>query len=297
MSTPVASCEQPHDPSDRGIEKKRRPAWREAYKLDYKLPFFVIDTVPWVNRPEQFEAFIEQIEAKSINPGIIVIDTLARSMVGMNENDSMDAGLVIAAMDAVRDHFECTVILIHHSGKDDSRGARGSSAFFGGFDVIYEVTAAIETKAAKITCKKMKDADDAPDLYIKGYSYKVKEGDSLVFKSVKASEYRELTRSQYDVTRQDVGAALLKLMAYPPRGIPTRVLATELIPFVEDETEEDHRHREDSLMRRLNKRAKSDLRAYIVSHQDDRQIKWGVPRDHEEDTPSTATDNEPAWSD
>lgn len=264
-----------------GIAKQRRPAWRQANKISGKLPFKLIKSVPWIGQIDECTAFIKQLEDQGLKPDIIIFDTLARAMVGMNENDAMDAGRAIAAIDAIRDHFACTVILVHHSGKDDARGARGSSAFLGGFDVMYQLEATPDALAVKVTCKKMKDAEEAPPLYLKGYKY----GKSLVFRSVHASEYRDLTRSQYDVTRSDVGKALDKIMAYPPRGVVTRVLASELIPYVEDELPDDRRYREDGMVRRLNKRGKTDLRAYLVSDPGESPIRWGIPKESSPTTP------------
>ena len=54
----------------------------------------------------------------------VVIDTLARAMPGADENSAQEVGLVIAGCDLVRDELGCTVIPIHHSGKDLTRGAR-----------------------------------------------------------------------------------------------------------------------------------------------------------------------------
>lgn len=58
----------------------------------------------------------------------IVIDTLARSMVGADENSAKDAAIVIAAADALRSVNEACVLLVHHSGYDATH-ARGSTAF------------------------------------------------------------------------------------------------------------------------------------------------------------------------
>ena len=63
---------------------------------------------------------------------MVIIDTLARAMPGADENSAQEVGLVIAGCDLVRDALECTVVPIHHSGKDVARGARGTPKLCGG---------------------------------------------------------------------------------------------------------------------------------------------------------------------
>lgn len=71
--------------------------------------------------------------------GFIVLDTLARCMVGGDENSARDAGMVI---DAVTQLMYATpdrrgvVLGVHHTGKD-GKTLRGSSAFESGVDTVY----------------------------------------------------------------------------------------------------------------------------------------------------------------
>ncbi len=73
--------------------------------------------------------------------GFIVFDTLARCMVGADENSAKDCGLVVDALTRLR---ECTpagrgvVLGVHHSGKD-GKTFRGSSVFEAGADTVYSV--------------------------------------------------------------------------------------------------------------------------------------------------------------
>ncbi len=49
-------------------------------------------------------------------------------------------GLVIAAADQIREELSCAVEIVHHEGKDEDRGARGTSALRGAWDAAYRVT-------------------------------------------------------------------------------------------------------------------------------------------------------------
>lgn len=96
---------------------------------------------------------------KAFGPvSFVVVDTYARAMVGGNENDSKDAGLVIAHCGRIHKATGALVILVHHSGKEPGSGARGSSALRAAADLEIEVTGGAKSRAATIT--KMKDGED-----------------------------------------------------------------------------------------------------------------------------------------
>ncbi len=60
--------------------------------------------------------------------GLVVFDTLSRSIPGGDENSAVDMTKAVKAADFLRDTFGCATIYVHHSGKDPERGARGHSA-------------------------------------------------------------------------------------------------------------------------------------------------------------------------
>lgn len=64
---------------------------------------------------------------------MIVFDTLARSLIG-DENSTQDMGAAIRAFEEIREATGATVALVHHAGKDTSKGARGSSALRAALD-------------------------------------------------------------------------------------------------------------------------------------------------------------------
>ncbi len=68
---------------------------------------------------------------------VVVIDTLNRSMTG-SENDDKDMAAYTAAADAVRDAFNCLVIIVHHCGHNAER-PRGHSSLLGAVDALIAV--------------------------------------------------------------------------------------------------------------------------------------------------------------
>jgi hypothetical protein len=55
-----------------------------------------------------------------VKPGVVVLDTLNRSIKG-SENAPEDMTAYIRAADLIRDRFNCAVIIIHHCGVDGDR--------------------------------------------------------------------------------------------------------------------------------------------------------------------------------
>jgi 5S rRNA maturation endonuclease (ribonuclease M5) len=75
-----------------------------------------------------------------MRPDLIVVDTLARSTTGAEENSAKDAGIIIENMDRLRvESGGACVLMVHHTGKNTDAGGRGSSAFKGALESEIEV--------------------------------------------------------------------------------------------------------------------------------------------------------------
>ena len=77
---------------------------------------------------------------KGIPIRLIVIDTLAMMMPGGDENSAEDMGRAIAACDDLAAVTGGMVVVVHHAGKDEARGARGWSGLKASMDVEIEAT-------------------------------------------------------------------------------------------------------------------------------------------------------------
>lgn len=100
----------------------------------------------------EIDAFIE--EALDFKPAAVVVDTLSRCMVGGDENNQKDMGLFVFGCEQIQQALDCTVIVIHHTGKaGDSE--RGSSVLRGAADMMISITN--EEGLVKIACGKAKD--------------------------------------------------------------------------------------------------------------------------------------------
>lgn len=72
-------------------------------------------------------------------PVLIVIDTLSRVMAGGDENSAADMTALIRNIDAIREATGAHIMLVHHTGKDTARGARGHSSLRAATDTEIEV--------------------------------------------------------------------------------------------------------------------------------------------------------------
>lgn len=86
---------------------------------------------------------------------LIVMDTFAQVTAGANENSGEDVGVALSQCKRLAQRSGAMVLLVHHSGKDASKGSRGHSSIKAACDVELEVKRNAETRS--ITTTKMKD--------------------------------------------------------------------------------------------------------------------------------------------
>lgn len=145
-----------------GVPRRIR-AWEQMHGQQ-------VDNLWLVNRPvfpvresEVSEVILaaRQITAECGMPvRLVVIDTLARCFGGNDENDARDMGAFIEGCDVIKQKTGATVLVVHHSGKDEAKGARGSSSFRAALDAEYNVKREGEGLALILSCTKMKDAEE-----------------------------------------------------------------------------------------------------------------------------------------
>jgi hypothetical protein len=75
---------------------------------------------------------------------VVCIDTLARAMAGDDENSAKDMAALTGRLKVIADACNAATVVVHHSGKDATRGMRGSSSLFAACDAVVEISAAPE---------------------------------------------------------------------------------------------------------------------------------------------------------
>ena len=117
----------------------RKEAFQQQHLSDHAedVPFFLMPVTLELVREHQ--DLIDAIKTTPDvgTPALIVMDTLNRSYTGSESSDE-DMTNYVRAADAVREAFDCAVLIVHHCGLDEKR-PRGHTALIGAMDAIISV--------------------------------------------------------------------------------------------------------------------------------------------------------------
>lgn len=94
--------------------------------------------------------------------GLVVVDTLNRAAPGVDENSSQDMGRIIEAAADLQRRIGGLVLLVHHAGKDSTKGMRGHSSLHAALDAAIEVRRDGDAREWRIA--KSKDGADAESI-------------------------------------------------------------------------------------------------------------------------------------
>ena len=114
--------------------KARVEAFRQQFQIDRRqdVPFFLQAVT--LDLVRDHVVLIEAVRATlgATKPVAVVLDTLNRSLMGSESSDT-DMSSYVRAADAIRDAFDCSVLVVHHCGINDSR-PRGHTSLTGAAD-------------------------------------------------------------------------------------------------------------------------------------------------------------------
>lgn len=108
---------------------------------------------------EGFDDAVTAIDNLGRDLDLIVIDTLSRHLLQRAENSNDDMAQFINRLELLRHRYECSILVVHHTGKSSQQGARGASALKANIDFSFKVEKA-ENNVCSLSCDKQKDADD-----------------------------------------------------------------------------------------------------------------------------------------
>jgi len=107
-------------------------------------------------RPEWADALVEVVD--ELQPILIVLDTLARSIAGGDENGPRDMGTFIENVERLRSCTRATVLAVHHTPKDGG-SLRGHSSLHGALQTAIECRTT-GTNTFDLYVEKQKDHED-----------------------------------------------------------------------------------------------------------------------------------------
>ena len=144
--------------------KKRWPAWMEWQGIGARDAhrFMIKDRVPFYTDADAWEHVKSDLAELKAKPALIVVDTLTRLITGMDENSAKDASMITNFMEQLARYYECFVLAVHHTGKDQNKGARGSSAFYANMDTV--LSTKLKIGGTEFRVRKQKDADVSDDI-------------------------------------------------------------------------------------------------------------------------------------
>ena len=113
-------------------------------------------------------ALIEAIKVAAEQLGrpvkLVVIDTLSRALAGGNENSPEDMGALVRASDMVRQACGAHLSFVHHSGKDQARGARGHSLLRAATDTEVEISRGEGSEVSLVKVTKQRELEIGDDM-------------------------------------------------------------------------------------------------------------------------------------
>lgn len=143
---------------------KRIKAWKAYHGYVGSAPISILGEAAQLLHSGDVEALLEAITALPDAPVAIIIDTLARAIVGGDENSAKDMGQVVAAIDRIHDVTGAHIMVIHHKARG-AKNARGSTAVPGGMDTTIDLTR--EGQIVTVHCPKQKEAAEFPDMQLR----------------------------------------------------------------------------------------------------------------------------------
>lgn len=144
--------------------RNRLAAFKKHHDITGGLPFVAMPKpINLLNEDADLNAVIELtrfVEAETGLPvAMVIVDTLSRAMAGGNENSPEDMTAIVANCDKIRSETGAHVCIVHHSGKDEARGARGHSSLRAATDTEIEIKRDPEVTQSTVRIAKQRDLE------------------------------------------------------------------------------------------------------------------------------------------
>ena len=150
----------------RGL-RKRAYAWCQKHNSDWgqlsvllsERSVGILDTSELMSLKDDIDKNI----AQHGKPALIIVDTLNRNFGAGDENSNADMGRFIKALEHFQKSYNCSILIVHHSGHSDSGRVRGASALTAAVDAEYCVK--MKRGLIELSCTKMKDEEAPSNVY------------------------------------------------------------------------------------------------------------------------------------
>ena len=138
--------------------RKRLAAYAMHNQVDLStVPMTVLNAAPNLMEKQDAVDVVKGIRSSG-GADLIVVDTFAQTTPGANENAAEDVGKALGYCKRIHEATGAMVLLIHHAGKDATKGARGWSGLRAAADAEIEVVREATGRFLRLT--KSKDGED-----------------------------------------------------------------------------------------------------------------------------------------
>lgn len=203
-----------------GVGHRIRAYRRQHGLQDTALPLSILAASPNFTDKEDVKKVLRGLRDLG-KVSVVFVDTWAQVTPGANENSGEDMGKALGYCNALHRATGAMIVLIHHSGKDASKGARGWSGMRGAADVMIEVNRYNDDREAVIY--KQKNGTDGARFGFKLHTVVVGEdedGDditSCVIEHTRAKSKAERSAAEVKGPQQKLVMAMAnKLLADDP---------------------------------------------------------------------------------
>jgi hypothetical protein len=199
--------------------KQRILAW-EAARSCTSANVWISEQAVDLRNKDNANVLIDAISQKlSAQPILIIVDTLARCLIGGDENSAKHVGQAIATLDEIRFRTDACVLVVHHSGKAKTSIERGSSALRCAANTMLKVEEHGK-KVIEVNIDKQKDAEAAEPIRLELVSY----GDSCALEVACANQSPWLTENEITLVQAlaEAGEPLRNKALYEKSGLSER---------------------------------------------------------------------------
>jgi len=228
---------------------KRIKAWMDYYDFHAEnFPFYSYGAAINLAEPSEVDKLI-----RSAPEGLkmIVFDTLNRCMTGLDENSAKDVSAFIKGCSRLQEELGVTVVLVHHTGKDQAKGVRGSTAITGAADTLIKVSR--DDNHVTVECEKQKDFEE-----FESFALQAEEaGDSLVFTPA-AYQSAAIPKAK---TPPPALAAILRVLAQNKNGLTPK----EIVELAGISDKSWQRHRKELINKGRIRQDENGLYHYVSS--------------------------------
>lgn len=234
--------------------RKRLHAYARHHSIDLAdIELYVVPRAPNLLLMADAKELIKAIGSAAV----VVIDTLAQTTPGGDENAGKDMGKALGHCRRIHEATSALVILVHHSGKDASKGARGWSGLRGAADTEFEV---LRMPMGRILrASKQKDGEDGQKW---GFDLRVvpvgvdEDGDAVTSCVIEAAEVTFAGATSIvpkGVYQTAIVQALDVIAEFQTQGIEVAEVVKAAVKRVDEPAEGTRDRRHDSIKRELKR--------------------------------------------